>query len=102
MRKPLPVIACSLDGMGQQARLREWTELLAHADAREQVADGVRYSFAAADGLEPRIRDLAAAEEACCAFLEFEVSRTGERIEMTVTARADGLDALRFIFSSEA
>jgi MerR family copper efflux transcriptional regulator len=100
MRKPLPLIACTLDGEGQRARLREWTELLGHAEARARIAGGVRYAFAAADGLEPRIRALAAAEEACCAFLEFDVSRTGERIEMTVTAPAEGLDALRFIFSS--
>ncbi len=100
MRKLLPVIACSLDGEGQQARLREWAELLAHAEARERIADGVRYSFAAADGLEPRIRDLAAAEQVCCEFLEFDVSRTGERIEMTVTAPIERLDAPHFIFSS--
>ncbi len=102
MAEQLPLIACSLDGVGQQARLSDWAELLRQATSREATGDGrrVRYSFAAADGLERRIRDLAAAEQACCSFLGFAVSRTGGQIEMTVTAPSDGQDALRFIFST--
>jgi len=57
------------------------------------------YSFAASDPLEKLIRDLAAAEHSCCAFLEFDVSRIGDQIEMTVTAPPDGQEALHFIFS---
>ena len=100
MAEQLPLIACSLDAAGQQARLSDWAKLLRQAAAREATAGGVRYSFPAANELERRIRDLAAAEQGCCSFLEFAVSRTGGEIEMTVTAPADGQDALRFIFST--
>jgi hypothetical protein len=96
----LPLIACSLDASGQQVRLREWAELLSEAAAAEQTAEGARYVFAGGEDLERRIRALAAAEHDCCAFLEFGVVRTEDRVEMTVTAPAEGLDALRFIFST--
>lgn len=99
MAEQLSLIACSLDAAGQHARLRDWAELLVQAVSREATGDGVRYAFVAADELERRIRDLAAAEQACCSFLEFAVLRAGGQIEMTVTAPAQGQDALRFIFS---
>jgi hypothetical protein len=98
----LPLIACSLDAEAQGSRVREWTELLTQALAHEQTADGVRYTFAAADGLETRIRDLAAAEHACCPFLDFAVSQTAGRIELTIMAPADGEQALRFLFPAPA
>jgi hypothetical protein len=100
MAAQLPVIACSLDAAGQQARLSEWAELLSRAVAHEATSDGVRYSFAAGDELEKRIRGLAGAEQACCSFLEFAVSRIDAQIEMTVSAPPEGRDALRFIFST--
>lgn len=91
-------IVCSLDGQGQRGRLEEWAELVGLATSREELPDGRRYTFTAGEVLEPRIRDLAAAEQACCAFLRFEVTRVVDQIEMTVKAPADGLAALRFIF----
>jgi hypothetical protein len=49
-----------------------------------------------------RIRELAAAEQGCCSFLRFEVTRVVDQIEMNVRAPADGLEALRFIFAAPA
>jgi hypothetical protein len=92
--------ACSLDAAGQRARLSDWEQLLRRAAGREATDGGVRYSFPAADELETRIRDLAAAEQSCCSFLEFGVSRTGDQIEMTVTAPPAGQDTLRLMFST--
>ncbi|HMJ00762.1 MAG TPA: hypothetical protein VK488_13075 [Gaiellaceae bacterium] len=96
----LPLIACSLNADGQQARLIEWAELLGKAMASEPRRGGVQYSFAASDQLEKQIRDLAAAEQSCCSFLEFDISHIGDQIEMTVTAPPHGLEALHFIFST--
>jgi hypothetical protein len=93
----LPLIACSLDGDGQQTRLVEWKELLAEATAREETDSGVNYSFPGE--LEARVQALAAAEHECCAFLEFEITRRNDRIELSVAAPQEGLDALRFIFA---
>jgi hypothetical protein len=94
----LPLIACSLDATGQQARLAQWREALVAAVSREETSEGVRYTFVADAQAEQRIRDLAAAERGCCSFLEFEVRRHADQVLMNVTAPPDGLDALRLIF----
>jgi hypothetical protein len=96
----LPLIACSLDALGQKQRLADWRALLADAVRREERADGVRYSFLGGDDLESRLRTLAAAEKTCCAFLDFNVSRAGDEIKMTVTARPEAAAALRFILAA--
>jgi hypothetical protein len=96
----LPLIACSLDATGQKQRLADWSSLLAVATRREETTVGVRYSFVAGDDLESRLRTLVAAEKACCAFLDFNVVRTGNEIEMAVTAPRGAAAALRFILSA--
>src|SRR6266852_2963408 len=88
----LPLIACSLDTSGQQARLTDWRDALAVAVSREETSEGVRYAFVADARAEQRIRDLAAAEQGCCSFLEFDVTRQADRVLMKVTAPAEGLD----------
>jgi hypothetical protein len=96
-----PPIACSLDASDQRSRLREWAELLAHAVTRKETRTGVHYSFVGDHALEERIRVLAAAERACCPFLELTVSRAGERIALDVAAPAGlGRDALRSVFAA--
>jgi superfamily I DNA and RNA helicase len=94
----LPLIACSLDAAGQQDRLAQWRNALAAAVAREETSQGVRYAFDA--DAERRIRDLAAAEQGCCSFLKFDITRQADQVLMNVTAPADQLDALRLIFPS--
>lgn len=99
MTSDLPLVACSLDSSGQQTRLAEWADLLARARTREETASGMRYTFAAEDELKTRVGALAAAEHSCCSFLEFEIAETGAELELTVTAPANGQEALRFIFA---
>jgi MerR family copper efflux transcriptional regulator len=93
----LPLIACTLDASDQKQRLADWASLLREASRREKTGGGYRYSFAAE--LEPRVRALAAAEKECCGFLDFELVRTGDELELTVTAPPDADAALRFVFS---
>lgn len=93
-----PLIACSLDATGQQARLAQWRDVLGAAVSREETSAGVRYTFVADAQTEQRIRDLAVAEHGCCSFLEFDVTRHTNQVLMNVTAGPEGLDALRFIF----
>ena len=97
----LPLIACSLDPTGQKQRLAAWSSLLREAARKEKTTDGVRYRFVAADELEARLRTLAAAEKECCAFLDFNVVRRIDAIEMTVTAPPNALAALHSIFSAD-
>ena len=101
MPSNLPLVACALDTANQQKRLANWAELLGQARAREETPDGVRYTFAAGDVLKTQIEALAAAEQSCCSFLEFEIGEAGDELDMTVTAPADGQEALRFIFWPE-
>jgi MerR family copper efflux transcriptional regulator len=93
----LPLIACTLDGADQKQRLADWASLLREASRREETAGGYRYSFAAE--LEPRVRSLTAAEQECCSFLHLELVRTGEELELTVTAPPEAEAAVRFVFS---
>ena len=95
----LPLVAFSLSAVDQKARLAEWAELLGQAVSGEETAEGVRYAFAAGAAYEQRIRELAAAEQGCCSFLQFDVAHVGGRVEMAVRAPADRLDALRLIFA---
>jgi hypothetical protein len=97
----LPLIACSLDAAGQKQRLADWSSLLREAAQKEKTTDGVCYRFVAADALEARLRSLAAAEKECRAFLDFNVVRRIDEIEMTVTAPPNALAALHFIFPAD-
>lgn len=85
MNGHVPRAACSLDAVGQSARLAEWDVLLRLADLREHLPNGVRYTFAGAT-IEERLRALAEAEKQCCSFFEFQIGRTGGRVELTVMA----------------
>jgi hypothetical protein len=96
----LPLIACSLDAGDQKQRLADWSSLLQEATRREEITDGLRYTFAATDELKSRLQALAAAEKACCAFLDFEIVPTGEALHLTVTAPPNAVTALHFIFRS--
>jgi hypothetical protein len=94
----LPLIACTLSADGQRARLADWRALLATAAGRTAIDGGARYTFEAGDQAEASLRRLAAAEQGCCPFFDFAVVRSGESIELRVTAPAEAQDALRFLF----
>jgi hypothetical protein len=96
----LPLIACTLSADGQRGRLADWRALLATATSRTAIAGGARYAFEAGDAAEARVRRLAAAEQDCCSFFDLAVERSGESIELRVTAPAEAHDALRFLFPS--
>ena len=100
MSTRLPLIACSLDAEGQKARLADWASVLGQAAVREETKTGVRYSFAGDSDFEAQLRTLAAAEHSCCSFLDFDVIRADDQLELTVTAPLGGVAALRFIFSA--
>ena len=94
----LPLIACKLGPGAQRRRLEAWTSLLAFAVSRRDVEGGVRYTFEPPAAFEERARRLAAAEHECCSFLQFEVTRIGNGLVMTVTADPAAQEALRSVF----
>jgi len=77
-------VACDMSTAPDTAteRLAEYQHLFAtHLIGRERTANGVvRFRLRCADGLEDQIRDLAAREHACCAFMAFEVTVVGDEI----------------------
>ncbi|HEY8674348.1 MAG TPA: hypothetical protein VIO13_00055 [Candidatus Dormibacteraeota bacterium] len=62
-------------------RMAEYAQLFQSSLAgRERTAEGIRFRFRADDGVEARVRDLAAREHACCAFLTFSVTRVENEV----------------------
>jgi len=77
-------VACDLSSAPDtpEQRLDEYHRLFGQAlVGRERVGNnGVRFRLRAEDGIEAWVRDLAAREEACCAFFAFEITNTGGEV----------------------
>lgn len=82
-RKLIPV-ACTLSAVDTEAQAAEWTELVALARGVERVAGGAVLTFG--PELGGRVRDLAAREAACCAFLSITTEQTGQGVTVEITA----------------
>lgn len=71
-------IACDMTTASDTAagRLAEYRELFGDwLTGRERRGDGgIRFRFGAGPGVERRVRDLAAREQACCPFFRFQVA----------------------------
>jgi hypothetical protein len=64
-----------------QERLAEYRRLFTQSlVGRERTADGIRFRFRAAPGVESWVRDLAAREKACCAFFAFAVTTRDDEV----------------------
>jgi hypothetical protein len=75
--QPIPPIVCDMTDAPDTApeRIASYHELFSSSlVGRERTGDGIRFRFRAEPGLEDRVRDLAAREEACCAFFSFAVT----------------------------
>lgn len=79
-------VACSLTGPERGCRAGEWSELLASATAREQIAGGVRVTCPADPTLTVAVARLAAAELECCPFFDFTVHLTPASLMLEVRA----------------
>ena len=83
-------IVCTLNPALMRGRLA-WADALT-ADAllsREPIEGGLRHRFRADDDVERQVRELAALESECCAFLTFEVSREADAVVLDVTGSAE-------------
>ena len=80
---PLPAVVCDMTDApdtGEQ-RLQEYARLFATAFiSRERTSTGMRWRLRADDGIEAWARDLAARENACCAFMTTTVSTVGGEV----------------------
>ena len=77
-------VACSLDAGGQDDRLHQWRAVVAGARTRTDGPGGTDLTFDPDPALAARLAGLAAAEQACCPFLEFTLQFTGEELRLEV------------------
>jgi hypothetical protein len=91
-RKTTPAVVCDMTSApdSPQERLAEYARLLDAAFvARERTAAGVRWRLRADPGIEAWARDLAARENACCAFMSVAVTLAGGHVLWDVAAIDD-------------
>lgn len=92
-------IACTL-GPGQiEGGVAPIAALAADALlASETIDGGLRARFRDEPGIEQRVRDLAAAESQCCAFLRFDVHSDRRDIVLDITGSPEAQPAIEQIF----
>lgn len=74
MATDLPIVCMLEPGEETRDALEQYRTLFADAlVAAERTDAGVRWTLRAEDGIEARVRALAALEEGCCAFLQMNV-----------------------------
>jgi hypothetical protein len=76
--EPIPLIVCDMTSATDtpDERVAEYHELFATSlVGRERTETGIRFRFRDGDGVEEHVRDLAAREQACCAFFDIAVTR---------------------------
>lgn len=66
--------ACTLGGAELGERTEQWRTLVAKAEQREDIEDGLLLSFPPDAALAGQIAALAAAEQGCCAFFDFTLA----------------------------
>jgi len=87
-----PLIACDMTAAPDTAeqRLDEYDRLFATAFVgRERTRSGVRWRLSAEPGVEAWARDLAARENACCAFMQSSVTVVGDEVHWDTSAIDD-------------
>lgn len=80
---PIAPIMCDMTDASDTAveRMAEYQRLFTESlVGRERIDGVVRFRFLAQPGVEDRVRDLAARENACCAFFRFSVTVHGNEV----------------------
>jgi hypothetical protein len=63
------------------------------------IAGGMRWRFHDAPGIERRVREVAALESECCAFLRFGIAREDGAIALDITGPADAQPVIEQFFA---
>ncbi|QUW85858.1 MerR family transcriptional regulator (plasmid) [Streptomyces mirabilis] len=93
------LVACSLTGDGLHERTVQWREAVDGA-VRTAVPEGLRLTLPVER--TARVAELAAAEQQCCPFFDFQLHLDGPRLHLEVRAPADGVGLLTDLFGSDA
>jgi DNA-binding transcriptional MerR regulator len=95
-------VACTLDSADQLGRLDAWSELLAKVTGRERLDGGVRLTFPPSPVLAGRLGELAAREQACCAFFTFALRLDADGLRFDVTAPEDAAGVVADLFGGRS
>ena len=94
-----PPIACTLGADDYRAR-REWIAAVNAAGLREVRRDGLRLELTYALEARADVLELVRREQACCAFLSFQVHDDADAVRLTVTAPQEALGAEADLFDA--
>ena|ERR1700754_2367778 len=98
----LPPIACTLSPDGMTARLALIDALAADGLLDRTATDaGMRVLLRDTPDIERRIRELVAAESACCAFLDFRFGRDGGDLVLDISGPAAARPVIDLFFAPE-
>lgn len=89
-------VACSLGGGDHAERLSQWQGLVGGAP-RQPIPDGLRFIVPADRAGD--LAALAAAEQQCCPFLDFQLRFDGPQLVLDVRAPAEASDVLADLFT---
>ncbi|MGV9245388.1 heavy metal-responsive transcriptional regulator [Streptomyces sp. NPDC003710] len=95
-------VACTLGGADLDERIEQWRTLVAKAEQREEIDDGLRLSFPPDAELAGRLAKLAAAEQGCCGFFDFTLHLTPDALQLSVRAPESAAGTLADLFGETA
>ena len=95
-----PPLVCTLSAADRPGRMEDWRELLGQAQDGGPVDGGL--AFLLPPALAGRAAELAAAEQACCAFFEFTLHLTAGELRFEVRAPDAALPMLAKAFGASA
>ncbi len=93
-------VACTLTGDDVAARVEQWRELLKQCQDRGEIPGGLALTFPATTELAGALAALAAAEQQCCSFFDFELRLTSSSLVLTVRAPGAAADLLAALFGA--
>ncbi|MFI1730992.1 heavy metal-responsive transcriptional regulator [Streptomyces acidicola] len=95
-------VACTLGGADLDERIEQWRTLVAKAEQREEIDDGLRLSFPPDAELAGELAALAAAEQVCCAFFDFTLHLAPDALQLSVRAPESAAGMLADLFGATA
>jgi hypothetical protein len=67
----------------EEERIAEYHRLFVQAlIGKDRTTEGIRFRFRAEPGIESWVRDLAARDKACCAFLAYEITADDDEVRL--------------------
>jgi hypothetical protein len=95
-------IVCTLDAEGGDlaTRLGEWQSMLAGANGREAIEEGVAVTFDHDVARTAELARLMAAEYSCCSFASYHLTIDARGVRMEIRTPPEARDALSAVFGT--